>query len=716
MKRLFLLATFVCAALFSSCEGYDDSELVNRLNDFENRLKKLEELCSQMNTDITSLRTIVTAIQKNDQISTVAPISKDGKEIGYSIVFTSGKSITIYHGTDGQNGQNGSDGQNGQDGADGYTPVIGVKMDADGIYYWTVDGEWLTDENGNKIQASPSEGNNGSDGADGEDGKDGVTPQLKIENEYWFVSYDNGQTWTKLGKATGAQGDSFFQSVTQDSNNVYFKLADGTTITIPKSSGAQSIALTYIPRYSDGKATVFYSSKSDSYVELDFEVSPASAAANWRDAATVKAVYTETRAGVQMVDMAILSWTVDINAGTITVKASGANLSDAFFAGTQEASARLAIDDDNLNLLSDYIPMVAKNTNAQPEPTTQPDNEIWYTSNDNNIVIPFNEAQTYGAYIVSNTYEDGKGVIKFDAPVAQIGVDAFSDCKNLKEITLPNSVTSIGEYAFSDCISLAQITIPNSVTEISKGMFNGCTSLINVNIPNTLTTIKGAAFKGCSSLQQINLPNNIVMLDDEAFEDCSSLASIAIPAGVTVIGYEVFRNCGSLTSVLLHKDVTEIRWRAFSACSSLTTITIPNSVTVIESQAFAGCENLAEINIPNGVTEIGNLTFSNCSNLTNVTIPNSVTRIGAYAFYSCSSLAEITIPNSVTEIGSTAFNACSSLQNIICKPTTPPMGGSLMFDGIHSSAKIYVPTGSGDAYKAKQYWSDYADIIEEKEM
>ena len=269
MKRFFLFATIVCAALFSSCEGYDDSDLVNRLNDFENRLKKLEELCSQMNTDITSLRTIVTAIQKNDQISTIAPISKDGKEIGYSIVFTSGKSITIYHGNDGQNGENGSDGENGQDGADGYTPVIGVKQDTDGVYYWTVDGEWLIDENGNKVQASPSEADSGADGANG---KDGVTPKLKIENEYWYVSYDEGQTWTKLGKATGAQGDSFFQSVTQDSNNVYFKLADGTTITIPKSSGAQSIALTYIPRYSDGKATVFYTSKSDSYVELDFEV------------------------------------------------------------------------------------------------------------------------------------------------------------------------------------------------------------------------------------------------------------------------------------------------------------------------------------------------------------------------------------------------------------------------------------------------------------
>ena len=374
MKRFFLLATFVCATLFTSCEGYDDSELVNRLNDFETRLKQLEETCKQLNTNISSLQTIVNAIQKNDQITAIAPVSKDGVEVGYTISFTSGKTITIYHGADGEDGTNGTNGSNGQNGADGHTPVIGVKMDADGIYYWTIDGEWLTDENGNKIQASPSEADSGTDG------KDGVTPQLKIENEYWYVSYDNGQTWIKLGKATGEQGeqgpqgpqgsngDSIFQSVTQDSNNVYFKLADGTTITIPKASGTQSIALTYIPRYSDGKATVFYSSKSDSYVELDFEVSPASAAANWRDAATVKAVYTETRAGVQMVDMAILSWTVDSDAGTITVKASGANLSDAFFAGTQEASARLAIDDDNLNLLSDYIPMVAKKTNAQPTP------------------------------------------------------------------------------------------------------------------------------------------------------------------------------------------------------------------------------------------------------------------------------------------------------------------------------------------------------------
>ena len=726
MKRFFLLATFVCAALFSSCEGYDDSELVNRLNDFETRLKQLEETCKQLNTNISSLQTIVNAIQKNDQITAIAPVSKDGVEVGYTISFTSGKTINIYHGADGEDGTNGSNGQNG---ADGHTPVIGVKQDTDGVYYWTVDGEWLIDENGNKVQASPSEADSGADG------KDGVTPKLKIENEYWYVSYDEGQTWTKLGKATGAQGeqgpqgpqgsngDSIFQSVTQDSNNVYFKLADGTTITIPKSSGAQSIDLTYIPRYSDGKATVFYTSKSDSYVELDFEVSPASAAANWRNYATVKAVYTQTRAGVQMVDMSILSWSVDSSNGTITVKASGANLSDAFFAGTQEASARLAIDDDNLNLLSDYIPLVAKSTTAQPdpEPTTQPDNEIWYTSSDNNIVIPFNEAQTYGAYIVSNTYEDGKGVIKFDAPVAQIGVDAFYDCKNLKEITLPNSVTSIGEYAFRGCSSLTLITIPNGVTSIGEYAFAYCSSLTDVLIGNSVTSIESYAFTECRSLTSITLPNS-----------------------VTNIGVGAFANCG-LTEITLSNSITIIREFAFFGCYNLTSITLPNSVTSIGGLAFAHCEGLTEITIPNSVANIGESTFYDCSNIqkfygkfvaangrclindgvllayayasgSGFSIPNGVTSIGGRAFEDCSNLTEITIPNSVTSIGDNAFNDCSNLQNIICKPITPPVYGMYMFDGLFSSAKIYVPTGSGEAYKTAEYWSNYASLITEKNM
>ena len=83
------------------------------------------------------------------------------------------------------------------------------------VYYWTLDGEWLTDERGDKIKAEGTDGKDGADGEDGSDGndgqdgtngKDGITPQFKIENDYWFISYDNGDTWTQLGKATGEDG------------------------------------------------------------------------------------------------------------------------------------------------------------------------------------------------------------------------------------------------------------------------------------------------------------------------------------------------------------------------------------------------------------------------------------------------------------------------------------------------------------------------------
>ena len=252
MKKLltFLLTT---AVLFTTAcsESYDDSALVNRIDNLEGRVQKLEQLCQQMNTNISSLQTIVTALQNNDYITNITPITENGKTIGYKITFAKAQPITIYHGQDGKDGQDGADGKDGKDGKDGYTPVIGVKQDTDGIYYWTLDGEWLLDENGEKIKAVGQDGKDGAQGADGKDGKDGVTPLLKIEDDYWFISYDNGVSWTQLGKATGEDGqngapgangtdgkngDSFFQSVTQDSQYVYFTLADGSTITLPKSA------------------------------------------------------------------------------------------------------------------------------------------------------------------------------------------------------------------------------------------------------------------------------------------------------------------------------------------------------------------------------------------------------------------------------------------------------------------------------------------------
>ena len=107
-----------------------------------------------------------------------------------------------------------------------------------------------------------------------------------------------------------------------------------------------------------------------------------------------------------------------------------------------------------------------------------PNNEIWYTSSDGSIVEPSDQGiDIFGAEIVSNTYEGGKGIIKFNGDVTTIGKDAFRYCKSLTSVTIPNSVTTIGGYAFSGCESLKSVTIPNSVTRIGWGAFYGCDNL-----------------------------------------------------------------------------------------------------------------------------------------------------------------------------------------------------------------------------------------------
>ncbi|MBO4340686.1 MAG: hypothetical protein J5835_04585 [Bacteroidales bacterium] len=204
MKKLIpILATLLT---LTSC--YDDSEVWAKLRDHEARIAKLEALCNQLNTNITSLQQIVKALEASDQIKEVLPVMENGVQIGYVITFLHRDPITIYHGRDGQ---------------DGHTPLIGVKQADDGFWYWTLDGEWIIGDDGKKVPANAAQAS---------------VPNLKIEDDYWWVSYDGGSTWTRLGKAVGdnGSGDSLFISVTQDDKYVYFVLSNGQTITIQKSS------------------------------------------------------------------------------------------------------------------------------------------------------------------------------------------------------------------------------------------------------------------------------------------------------------------------------------------------------------------------------------------------------------------------------------------------------------------------------------------------
>lgn len=359
------------------------------------------------------------------------------------------------------------------------------------------------------------------------------------------------------------------------------------------------------------------------------------------------------------------------------------------------------------------------------EGDVMPNNEIWYTSSGGEIVMP-NYSAMFGAVIVSNTYNNGKGVIKFNGKVIEIGecsfyeyfshrVTKFTDFSNrvkLTSINIPNSVTKIGAKAFSGCLNLRDINIPNSVTKIGESAFKGCRSLTSIFIPNCVTEIGQFVFQGCFNLTEFNsklasedgrclivdkkiiafapaglteyiIPNGVVEIGEYAFEGCS-LTTIDIPISVTKIGKYAFSDCFNLRSIDIPNGVTEIEDFAFNGCFNLTSVNIPNSVIKIGEYAFSGCQNLISVSIPNSVTKIERCAFSDCSSLKSIDIPYGVFEIGDYAFsghrvlanidsangkvnvrfIGCKSLTSVSIPDSVTKIGRCAFDGCCNLRCI----------------------------------------------------
>ncbi len=381
------------------------------------------------------------------------------------------------------------------------------------------------------------------------------------------------------------------------------------------------------------------------------------------------------------------------------------------------------------------------------ETPTSPANEIWYTSTDGKVVELHSNyliGDGFGANVVSNVYENGKGVITFDGEitaiadcafyfhsykyestlqsiaipntVTQIGEDAFSGCSSLSNITIPDGVTQIGDHAFSGCSSLTSITIPNGVTQIRQETFAQCKNLTSINIPEGVTQIGAFAFFDCISLTSITIPEGVTQIGYGAFCDCSSLTSITIPEGVTQIAYDTFSDCSSLSNITIPEGVTQIGERAFYGCLSLTSITIPDGVTQIGQETFAQCKNLTSITIPEGVTQIGVGAFEGCSSLTSITLPDGVTQIDTWIFAYCSNLSKITIPASIGRIDYRAFFCCSQLKTVDCKATNPPFLDVNVFDMCDSLAIINVPTASVDAYKAADGWKEYKSLIRGKDF
>ena len=543
MKKLLAFAALFAVVALTSCK-YDDDDLWNSVHGLENRVAKLEELCKQMNTNISSLQTIVTALQNNVYVTGTTPLMKDGKEIGYTITFSKGNPITIYHGKD------------GQDGEDGITPTISVKKDTDGVYYWTLNGEFIVVDGG-KIQA---EGTNGTNG---------TTPQFKIENDYWFVSYDNGANWTQLGKATGEDGvggDSMFSGVDYETSTDYviFTLSNGTQIKLPTWSAFEALQRLCNETNTNLSAlqTIVTALQNNDYITsvdpltengkvvgytIKFAKSNPIVIYNGKDGADGNTPVI----GVKKDTDGIYYWTLDgefIVADGQKVKAQGTDGNNGAD-GSDGVTPKLEIREGYWWISYDNGTNWTQLGKATGEDGKDADS-IKITQDENNVYFELADGTVI---TISKTGQSADpNVIQFEDEAVKAICVGYWDFDN------------DGELSYNEAAKVTDITNVFRGTNIST--FN------EFQYFTGLTEVSKYTFTGCEDLIRIIIPQNVNIIDEHAFANCTNLARITLNTSLTTIGIYAFGNCSSLKTITIPSSVTTIRGSAFYLCKILSTI------------------------------------------------------------------------------------------------------------------------------------------------
>lgn len=716
MKKLLAFAALFAVVALTSCK-YDDDDLWNSVHGLENRVAKLEELCKQMNTNIASLQTIVTALQNNVYVTGTTPFMQDGKEIGYTITFSKGNPITIYHGKDGQNGEDGEDGE------DGTTPAIGVKKDTDGVYYWTLNGEFIVVDGG-KIQA---------EGKDGTNGTNGTTPQFKIENDYWFVSYDNGANWTQLGKATGEDGiggDSMFSGVDYETSTDYviFTLSNGTQIKLPTWSAFEALQRLCNETNTNLSAlqTIVTALQNNDYITsvdpltengkvvgytVKFAKSNPIVIYNGKDGADGNTPVI----GVKKDTDGIYYWTLDgefivVDGQKIKTQGTdgnnGADGSDGVTPKLEIREGYWWISYDNGTNWTQLGKATGEDgKDADSIKITQDENNVYFELADGTVITISKTGQSADPNIIQ--FEDAlvKAICITNWDKNEDGALSYEEAAAVT--TIGTEFSEKGIYAFNE---LQYFT---GLTSIPNDAFLNCNELLSIKLPDNIISINVAAFRGCASLKKIHIPANVESIKLQAFYGCISLISIDIPASVKTIQAGAFSNCRKLASVTFEKGSqlktigeiipSNITKGAFTNCTSLTFIEIPASVETIEAAAFKGCSSLTTI------------TFEKDSQLKIIgggrdASASPVTYYGAFCSLKNLTTLDMSECTQVEEIGEGAFSNNSELQIFRIGTSIPPICDNNTFYHINSNSVLKVPSGCINAYKAANGWKNFASI------
>ena len=237
-----------------------------------------------------------------------------------------------------------------------------------------------------------------------------------------------------------------------------------------------------------------------------------------------------------------------------------------------------------------------------------------------------------------NTLVAGCKASKIPSYTEHIGRFAFQGAA-LESVALPEGVTSIEDYAFAHNDRLKEITLPQSLTSIGKAVFFWCAALESIALPDGVTSVGDKAFSTCVSLKELALGAELLSAGCGLTEFCVALEKITVSENNESFSGE--GNC-----LTRKADNTVI-----AGCASSK---IPAGTEQIGEYAFCGQTQLGAIDFPDGLKKIGHYAFS-CTGLKELKLPRGLQRIGSHAFANCIELEYVQIPDSVTYVGSCAF-------------------------------------------------------------
>lgn len=268
-------------------------------------------------------------------------------------------------------------------------------------------------------------------------------------------------------------------------------------------------------------------------------------------------------------------------------------------------------------------------------------------------------------------------------------------------------VTSIGPYAFSGTMQssgeverrtdIISIHIESGITDIRERAFYYC-DVRNIVMPDSVSSIHDEAFRSAQKLSDASIPQSVKYIGFECYRDCHALTSITVPDSVKYMGDGCFYICSSAETLRIGSGVQSIPVRGFGYCTSLTEVTFDCSPSEIMASAFYNCPSLKSVSIPDSVRTIGPEAFWNCTSLTNLGL-GKVVSIDHGAFRNCTSVKSFDLPSTVESLGKYCFADCTKLSDINAYGPCPALDNTVF---LNDPVTIHCSKDNYDSWKNSQ--------------